>query len=279
METEFKLLCLWVALFLVWNITLIRVDNKYDLQIRGHTSGNVIQQFARLQGIADEKVVLYKYDGHVRKYSRDILLSGGRWSIGARPVSGDHIHAAISFWIGDVPRQFAEHDRHPIDPIPYETKKPSMCLAPDKNAYTKLWPHVGVHTHCDGLIHIHPWSAPKSIRKEGLDVQLGLWFDQVGIQYRETPLVSLEFADGLRLDGNATHRWYVAEKKCFKDSDAKIYSEYLDQIWLGHAYASYVVWYGKIGSESPGDIESHIDSLKVVGVYSFNESPYPQDCL
>ena len=103
METEFKLLCLWVVLFLVWNITLIRVDNKYDLQIRGHTSGNVIQQFARLQGIADEKVVLYKYDGHVRKYSRDILLSGGRWSIGARPVSGDHIHAAISFWIGDVP--------------------------------------------------------------------------------------------------------------------------------------------------------------------------------
>jgi hypothetical protein len=279
METEFKLLCLWVVMFLIWNITLISVDNKYDLQIRGHTSVNVIQQFARLQGIADEKVVLYKYDGHVRKYSSDILLSGGRWSIGARPVSGDHIHAAISFWIGDVPRLFAEHDRHPMDPIPYETKKPSMCLAPDKNAYTKLWPHVGVHTHCDGLIHVHPWSAPKSIRKEGLDVQLGLWFDQVGIQYRESPFVSLEFADGLRLDGNATHRWYVAEKKCFNDSDAKIYSEYLDQIWLGHAYGSYVFWYGKIGSESPGDIESHIDSLKSVGVYSFNEYPYPQDCL
>jgi len=282
MSIEFGWLCFFCSIFLVWNITLIRVDNDDNILIRGHTAMNVIRQFARIHDIDDEKVVLYKHVGHIRKVSSDILLSGGRWSIGARPISGDHIHAAISFWIGNSPRIFAEHDRPPIDNIPYESrsgKTPAICRVSGNIAYSKIWPHVGVHTHCDGLIHVHPWSAPKSIRKEGMDVQLGLWFDQVGIRYREETLISLEFADGNRYDGNSTHRWYVAEKKCHANSEEIKYSDHIDQIWLGHAYASYVVWFGTIDSKSPGDIESHIQNLANVGVHSFDGKIYPGDCL
>lgn len=282
MGIEFRVLCFFLAVFVVWNITLVRVDNLDNILIRGHTAMNVIQQFARIYDIDDEMVVLYKHVGHIRKVSTDILLSGGRWSIGARPVAGDHIHAAISFWIGNSPRLFAEHDRPAIDDIPYETplgNAPEICHQTGSVAYSKVWPHMGVHTHCDGLIHIHPWSAPRGIRKEGLDVQLGLWFDQVGIRYREDPMISLEFSDGTIYKGNDTHRWYVFEKKCFKDSQGTIYSEHIDQIWLGHAYASYVVWFGKIDSKSPKDIESHIQNLKKVGKHSFNNKQYPGDCL
>jgi len=278
MPSEFYILCFFLTLFLVWNVTLVTVDNIDGVVIRGHTAMNAIGQYANLHDIDPTKVVLYKHSGRVKSVSTDILLSGGRWSIGARPVVGDHIHAAISFWIGDQPRESVEHDRHPIQSIPYEKNKPAVCKVPGQEAYTKLWPHAGVHTHCDGLIHIHPWSAPLVLRKEGVDVQLQLWFDQVGIAYRELPYISLQFQDGTRVDGNQTHRWFVSEKKCFNDKDETIYSKHLNQIWLGHAYASYVVWFGRSGSRAPPQIEEYITALKGWGAHGYNQKPYPHVC-
>jgi len=275
---EYYLLGALACLLFLWNITLVSVDTVDGIAMRGHLASDVVNQYANIQGIDANKIILYKIQGHVRTINSDILLSGGRWLLGARPVAGDHIHAAISFYVGKTPILEPFHDRDPIENILYE-KKTKTCKIPGQIAYTKMWPHCGVHTHCDGLIHIHPWSAPASVRKEGLDIRLQLWFDQVGIEYRESPLISLQFPNGLRLDGNQTHRWYVSEKKCFKDTESIVYDKNINQIWLGNAYASYVVWFGKIGSRSPPSIATRLELLSEKGASGYNGQKYPQTCL
>jgi hypothetical protein len=200
---------------------------------------------------------------------------GTRWELAARPIVGDHIHMDVSFWIRGQPKQVAEHDRNFVEHEHYENKS-EICTTPGNIAYSKLWPHAGVHTHCDGLIHVHPWSAPHVIRKEGLDITLGLWFDQIGVRYWEN---SLKFSDGLRLTNNATHQWRVAEWVCYGNGEPPtIYTQHLDQIWLGHAYGSYVIWYGH-SSQPPPPIPSHHRQLQQVGAHGFNQLPYPQHCF
>tara|TARA_B110000008_G_scaffold153479_1_gene154592 strand:+ start:9186 stop:9977 length:792 start_codon:yes stop_codon:yes gene_type:complete len=246
-----------------------------------HTASRAKYKFSNLYDIPESHVVLYKHERRQKYISNDILLSG-RYSLAARPLVGDHIHMAISFWVHGYPHKLAEHDRDPIQVQHYEPpyfKNETVCHAPGNISYHKVWPHAGVHTHCDGLIHVHPWSAPRTLRKEGLDVQLGLWFDQVGIEYRELPNTSLTFSDGKSYTSNETHKWHIAEKTCFLHKQVdRIYTEQLDTIWLGHAYASYVVWYG-LSTEMPESIEAYIDNLKRVGVHGLKGQKYPQNCV
>lgn len=281
MPTEFWMLAFLTLVFILWNISLVSIDNIQGVVIRGHTANNVRTQYATIHDIDIEKVILYKYDGYRLHPSTEILLSGGRWAIKARPVVGDHIHAAMSIWIGSEPRTNAEHDRNYVQTVLYEApffKNEDLCKVPGDISYTKLWPHAGVHTHCDGLIHIHPWSAPAVLRKEGLDVQLQLWFDQVGISYREWPMPSIQFQDGIRYDANSTHQWYLSEKKCYQDTTSTVYTHLLNQVWLGHAYASYVLWYGQ-KEHPPSAIDSHLVSLENVGAHGYNGQDYPHQCL
>ena len=58
----------------------------------------------------------------------------------------------------------------------------TTCPSPGDFAYEKRWYHNGVHTHCDGIIHVHPWSAPAQLRVEGRKIRLKLWFESVGIE-------------------------------------------------------------------------------------------------
>lgn len=281
MSKEFYILCAVMVIIIIWNISLVNVDNYEGIMIRGLTSFDVKKKYAAYNSIDYDKVILYKYDGYRRLIANDVMLSGGRFAIGARPIVGDHIHAAMSIYIHGRAKIDAEHDRQYLQDIPYESPyfKESICKIPGDIAYTKLWPHSGVHTHCDGLIHIHPWSAPALIRKEGLDIRLKLWFDQVGILYREYPYVSLTFPDGKRYDGNETHQWRLAEKKCFKNIEPdNIYKIHLGDVWLGHAYASYVLWFDKITSNIPKDIPTHIEILKKTGAYGFDKQTYPNTC-
>jgi len=267
---------------LIWNITSVSIDNYDGIHIRGHLSMMVLKNYADIHNIDVDKVILYKIDGLKRIPTDSIFLTGSRWSIAARPIVGDHIHSAMSIYINNEPKIDAEHDRPFMQKMHYEAPyyKSSICKVPGDIAYTKLWPHSGVHTHCDGLIHVHPWSAPHILQKEGLDIRLQMWFDQVGIYYREYPFVSLEFPNGKRYDGNSTHRWYLSERKCFKSKHMDIlHKTYLNQIWLGNAYASYVLWFGQIDSEEPTAIDSHIKRLKEVGAHGYDGMPYPQSCI
>lgn len=278
MTSEFYVLIFGMFTVLSWHMSVQNVLNSQGQTILAHTASGAKQQFARLNNIPQSHVVLYKHQGREKVRQETFLLSG-RWSVQARPVVGDHIHMAISFWIHGEPRTQAEHDRPPIENIAYETGKDTdICQQPGDIAYQKTWPHAGVHTHCDGLIHVHPWSAPRALRKEGLDVQMGLWFDQVGIEYREWPQTSIQFIDGTRYDSNETHQWHIAEKTCFKDTITTIYTKQFDNIWLGHAYASYVAWFGPKDSDAPDDIDSHIEHLKQVGVHGSYGEPYPHSC-
>jgi len=259
------------AAYTVWSLCIVTVETESGQSVRGISTANIRTQFSETYAVPPYLTQIWKHDQH-RKIPVP-FVGYGRHSIGTRPVSGDHIHMAMSIWIGDTPRP-PEHDRPYEQDIPYESV-PTMCTKDKHVAYTKLWPHSGVHTHCDGLIHVHPWSAPASLRKEGLGVRLGLWFDQVGIEYTSN---GLAFQDTSRLDNNATHTWRLAEYVCVHDTSYNVYESQLDRVWLGHAYASYVLWYGT-SPRPPPMLRAHVDILKDWGATGFDGEPYPQTCI
>lgn len=259
------------AVCIFWNLAIVSVETPSGRTIRGWRTSNIVQQFSSLYSIPPSLCQLWEHQGHL-KIPVDVLTRG-RHSISARPVSGDHIHMAMSIWIGDSARP-PEHDRPYEEDIPYETF-PKTCHHNGSVAYTKLWPHAGVHTHCDGLIHVHPWSSPRSIRKEGRQVTLGLWFDQVGIEYTRA---GLQFRDTGPLDNNATHKWRLAEYVCVHDATYTVYESQLDRVWLGHAYGAYVLWFGA-STTPPPMIQEHVSTLTRWGAVGFDGQPYPQTCI
>lgn len=262
---EFTLIFIFV--WILWHLFIVTVHDPGGGVFYGISTANVVAQYAKQYNTPHEHILLWEGNRQVQS----LRWSSAQYSISSRPISGDHIHMAISIWIGNQTRQ-PEHDRPITQDIPYESKE-NICKYPGNIAYTKVWPHVGVHTHCDGLIHIHPWSAPKAIRQEGRNVKLGLWFDQVGIQY--TPN-SFEFEHEM-YSNNATHKWRIAEYPCYKHSNYNLYEDHFDNIWLGHAYASYVMWYSQ-SKTPPSTIATHITSLKKVNAVGFDGKSYPHNC-
>mgnify|MGYP001171755964 CR=1 FL=1 len=107
------------------------------------------------------------------------------WTLKLRPIVGDHIHLLYKLYLDGKPVIF--HDRNLSEKIAYE-KAPEACPSSVDYAYKKSWYHTGVHSHCDrspsngGIIHVHPWSAPVQLRVEGRDVNLGMFFESVGIE-------------------------------------------------------------------------------------------------
>ena len=240
-----------------------------------HSYWDPIRQVSNILQIPRQYIVMKGYQGpeQVTVTTKNVNWNNiTHWKAEARPIVGDHIHATMSIYIDGQPVQWAEHDRYPIEPIPYESGKPHICKADDPYAYYKIWPHSGVHTHCDGLIHIHPWSAPRAWRKEGVDIKLGLWFDAVGIVYRESPL-SLQMPDGQRYTNNDTHKWHLLYWPCPRRNERVVRDTFLDQVWIGYAYAHYILAYGRWEHLKP--IASHIRSLAYVGAHGFNGEQYP----
>ena len=258
---------IFIFMWIVWHLFIVTVRDPEGGLFYGISTANVLAQYAKQYNTPQTHILLWERSQQVQSFT----WTSGQYTISSRPISGDHIHMAMSIWTNGIARQ-AEHDRPVTQDIPYDTKE-NMCKYPGNIAYTKVWPHVGVHTHCDGLIHVHPWSAPKAIRQEGQSIQLGLWFDQVGIQYRPN---SFEFYNGT-YSNNATHKWRIAEYPCYNRSNYNLYEDHFDKIWLGHAYASYVMWYGSSKTPPPA-IKTHIDSLKKVGATGFNGRSYPHNC-
>lgn len=257
------------AVIIVYNFSVVRVMSSNGIILHGWSTSNVVTQFSRMYSVPIPLVQLWKHEGHLKLPVSTITR--GRHTISARPVSGDHIHMSMTIWIGEQKRA-PEHDRPYEEDIPYEDV-PRSCPQTGTVAYTKLWPHAGVHTHCDGLIHVHPWSAPRAIRKEGVDVTLGLWFDQVGIEYTHK---GLQFRDTGPIYNNATHRWRLAEYLCVHDAEYTLYDSQFDRVWLGQAYSAYVLWFGTSTTPPPMD---NTDTLIRWGAEGFDGAPYPQKCL
>ena len=108
------------------------------------------------------------------------VAPNGEWEFLYRPIFGDHIHLGYSLYLNDKPITLRDHNMS--HNVKYEDYLPS-CPNPPKYAYVKKWYHTGVHTHCDNIIHVHPFSAPRELRVEGKKVNLGIWFENVGIFY------------------------------------------------------------------------------------------------
>jgi len=270
-----------VAFFATTLWCLLIPIGRHDWAIPTALTRDVFRRMALRWHIPVSHGVLIGYVGRERRYTVTPSTShifwdwplSTRWETAVRPLVGDHIHMDASIWVNGRPRVHAEHDRDPVEYEPYEHKS-GACTVPGDVAYTKLWPHAGVHTHCDGLVHVHPWSAPRVLRKEGFDVTLGLWFDQVGVRYWEN---SMQLADGERLYNNETHKWRVAEWTCHNSGPpTRVYEEHLDRIWLGYAYGAYVIWYGDESVPTP--IPGRLSALRQVGAHGFDGKPYPHEC-
>lgn len=114
------------------------------------------------------------------------VAAKGQWNLKYRPVFGDHIHLGYALKIKNTFVTLRDHNMS--HNVQYETNPPS-CPNPPKYAYVKKWYHTGIHTHCDNIIHVHPFSAPRELRVEGRNVNLGIWFENVGIFYHPTSKV------------------------------------------------------------------------------------------
>lgn len=101
----------------------------------------------------------------------------GNFEFKYRPMFGDHIHLGYSMYIDN--KYLTMRDHNMTHNVAYEIG-PSCSNAPPY-AYQKIWYHTGVHTHCDQIIHVHPFSAPRELRVEGRKANLGMWFENVGI--------------------------------------------------------------------------------------------------
>ena len=170
-------------------------------------------------------------------------------------------------WIGKDKRLY-EHDRPVHQPIPYEIGPTKQCLSKDPNAYTKIWPHSGIHTHCDGIIHIHPWSAPFAWRLEGKRVVMAAFFDAIGVRYYETPL-RLEFEDGTSFPNNKTHAWRMDLRV---NNNITSFNNHFDELWIPYAYGNIRFVYDKINAKLKNWPQKNFGGW---GAHGFNGKPYP----
>lgn len=162
------------------------------------------------------------------------------WTMKSRPIVGDHIHLLYKLYIDGKPVIF--HDRNLTETIGYE-HAPESCPSTADYAYKKAWYHTGVHSHCDrspsngGVIHVHPWSAPVQLRVEGRDVNLGMFFESVGIE-RSTK------GKGFLINGKYRHlnmAYYTSVDKVKYDYLTNDERE-IQSLWLVDCHGAVVLW-------------------------------------
>lgn len=163
----------------------------------------------------------------------------GSWQMKQRPIVGDHIHLLYKMRLHNHTVIF--HDRNLTEIIPYE-QPPATCT--ESYAYTKLFYHTGVHSHCDstpnatnpaGVIHVHPWSAPTKLRVEGREVTLGMFFESIGVE--QTPR-------GFQIHGE-TYRLNMAY---YSDANKTTYDllthdmREIMNLWLVDCHGAVLLW-------------------------------------
>lgn len=173
-------------------------------------------------------------------FSPPMVYINQYWTLKTRPIVGDHIHLLYKIIIDNKPVIF--HDRNLSESIAYETP-PEACPSTVPYAYKKAWYHTGVHSHCDrspsnsGIIHVHPWSAPKQLRVEGRDVNLGMFFESVGIE-RST------LGKGFLVNGKyrKLHMTYYTNVDNNKYSFSTQNELEIMMLWLSDCHGAVVIW-------------------------------------
>ena len=122
---------------------------------------------------------------------------------------------------------------------------------------------LGIHTHGDGIIHIHPFDITAS----GRHAQLKVFLNGAGVQLSNTKLVvpktdtndAVSVKDGGKCNGKpATLRvaeWTNAVNrktdKAVTTGPTKIYTSGFGNIWLGHDGGALTIFYGPADAKIP----------------------------
>lgn len=232
-------LLLFLVPILYWNTLLIaQMGNETIFVTVLHTSCYLLRPPVAFSA-------LRKYES--TEYSSETILvtmencssfpAAGKWEHVRFPLVGHHIHLGISIMVNSTSYTF--HDREMVQPIPYEEVE--TCSEP--YAYTKMWYHTGVHTHCDNIVHIHPWSAPAKLRVEGREVRLKMWFESVGIEVSPAKT-------GLKLPGASEYitDWTLRYFVHVNDPNPKYETKSIEKIvnlWLVDHRGAIVLWSGE----------------------------------
>ncbi len=260
------ILCFLMTLYYL-TIIIVQVDDKNIFTTMFGYNCDIL-----LQSSAPEFTVAVRRMESPYGYRNVIITSetcgygynlGGKWRLTYRPLVGDHIHLGIVIRVNGV--NVTLRDRNTTEYVPYEDF-PATCSNPPEYAYVKKWYHTGVHTHCDNIIHVHPWSAPREMRVTGKDVTLGMWFESVGVEVGSLQNV-------LRIPGyEYMDKWVLEYYVNVTDSEPMfrtINVEEMENLWL-------VDHHGFIKLYRLGDTEPEKD-MKVLNFYSKSKlgSKYP----
>ena len=113
-----------------------------------------------------------------------------------RPLVGDHVHIIHSFWVFDGTYKLIS----PLKDIYPVTTHNGGTPSEPTDYYLLNALNAGVHTHGDGFIHIHPFTAPAMLSDlaEGLNCTLKLYFPVIGVTYKTvTNLPSIQFNENV----------------------------------------------------------------------------------
>ena len=235
--------CILLAILLYWNtILVIQLNNKNYYMASFYSSCYVLRgqdtpAFSLLTFTEKDQFTQIQYN--VNLSNCEYYSAYKTWSLRERPIVGDHIHLGMVLSVNN--QVFNFHDRNMSQPIPYEDNH-TTCPSPGDFAYEKRWNHNGVDTHCDGIIHVHPWSAPDQLRVEGRKVRLKMWFESVGIE------VSSD-GQSLKLPGQKDyiHDWNMEYYVNVMDDDPHFQTTSVEEIvnlWLVDHHGEILLWQG-----------------------------------
>ena len=193
------------AFFLLYYITIvaIQVDQRINFSHLYSDSCNVLRQADQPNMAIATRIEEGPFTFNTQRMTMStcsyMVMYKTKWSLEYRPIVGDHLHIGIAISIDG--KELTMRDRNLTEPIPYEDF-PATCSNPPEYAYIKQWYHTGVHTHCDNIIHVHPWSAPRKLRVTGKEVTLAMWCESVGISVmgNQLRIPGYEYSDKWILD-------------------------------------------------------------------------------
>ena len=202
-----------------------------------------------------------------------VLFTRDRRNADAFPrANQDHVHAAIDIYTC-VP------DPGATDPTTSTTAAPSTTQANASDVHGEYQPDpqdvgedaLGIHSHGDGLIHIHPFTDSAAGRK----ATLGIFLDQVGVSMTNDTLTlpsGTTFTEGTTKceggkDGELqVAKWDQVENAARGDKPNQIFTEGFDKIRLGENQ-SLTIAFMPAGSTIPAkpDVAQRIATVTDLG--------------
>ncbi|HEX2383969.1 MAG TPA: hypothetical protein VHI95_15095 [Acidimicrobiales bacterium] len=206
-----------------------------------------------------------------------VLFARDRRNADAFPrANTDHVHSAYDTYVcvQDTTPPEASGDTTTTTTAPTSTTLaaagdvPGQYLTPFTDAQEDA---LGIHTHGDGLIHIHPFTDSAA----GRNATLGIFLDQVGVSMTNDTLTlpsGLTFTEGVtKCQGGKDGELQVAKWNNVNDAAQgqkpnEIFTEGFDQIRLG-ADNAFTIAFMPPGSTIPAksDVVSRIGNVSDLG--------------